>query len=710
MEKLLFMFCVGSVFLLIGSSDPQLDSKPIFINCGTNSTTTISGRQWVGDSAADNLTLTSPGLIITSSTGADHGPLYSTARIFNTTSNYTFSVAVSGTYFVRLHFGALDVNNSLFGVTANNLRLLSQFNVSNALARANATSLVKEYAIRVTSRALALELAPSTAASFAFVNAIELVPVDDQFGLFAANSIDRALETMFRLNVGGPRISPGGDRGLFRDWEPDDRYMLIADAGSLVSNTSRVDYASVNDTRAAPLEVYETARAMSDTEVLEKRFNMSWKFDVDPGGFEYLVRLHFCELAFDRADQRVFRIFVNNRTAAEGFDVFARAGGKGKAYHVDYADAVETQIDTLWVQLGPELSASAAGTDAILNGLEVFKLGKNGNLARPSSRFGSGANSSPGRASKSLVLYGVIASAVASAAVVVVVVGAVRGRRKKMVVAASAKWRSLSTVEASVSRAQGAFAGNRTMGGRRFAISEIRQATRNFDEALVIGTGGFGKVYKGEIEEGVAVAVKRAHPQSQQGVAEFETEIEMLSKLRHRHLVAMIGYCDEQGEMILVYEYMSNGTLRGRLFGGPGGLGGGPALDWKQRLEACIGAARGLHYLHTGAGDGGIIHRDVKTTNILLDSEFVAKVADFGLSKAGPGWDQTHVSTAVKGSFGYLDPEYFRLQQLTQKSDVYSFGVVLFEVVCARPVIDPSLPKDQVNLAEWAVRWERQGG
>ncbi|KAJ0540782.1 putative protein kinase RLK-Pelle-CrRLK1L-1 family [Helianthus annuus] len=231
-----------------------------------------------------------------------------------------------------------------------------------------------------------------------------------------------------------------------------------------------------------------------------------------------------------------------------------------------------------------------------------------------------------------------------------------------------------------------------------FEFGEILLATQDFDESLVIGRGGFGKVYKGYIKNGsnlIETAIKRLDAMSNQGASEFWAEVEMLSKLRHCHLVTLIGYCNHEKEMILVYEYMPHGTLEDHLhkLGTP--------LSWCQRLKICIGAARGLDYLHTGTCiQLGIIHRDVKSSNILLDECWEARVSDFGLSKISPrNQPSSYVNTLVKGTFGYFDPNYFATGKLTRKSDVYAFGVVLLEVLCRKKAVDNSL---DWGLATWA--------
>ncbi|KAK3124433.1 hypothetical protein QOZ80_7BG0586470 [Eleusine coracana subsp. coracana] len=730
-------------FLLLWSAEAQ--SKQVLINCGSDAAVNADGRRWVGDSRPDggNFTLTLPGAIAPApeAHGEEeaYGDLYKAARVFNASSSYKFSIA-AGSYFLRLHFSQLFSNlsakESVFDVSANGMKLLSKFNVPGEIAlrnsKINSTSdvIVKEYLLNVTSAKLQVEFVPD-AGSFAFVNAMEVVPVPGSSIFDSVNKVggvglkgpfslgDSGVETMYRVCVGGGRIERKEDPRLWRKWDSDEHYIFTLNAAHTIANSSNISYVKSDDSTSAPLRLYETARVTTETFIVDKKFNVSWSFNVDPG-FEYLVRLHFCELEYEKAEQRKFKIYINGKTAAENYDVLARAGGKNKAFHEDFLDAASSQADTLWVQLGSESSStgSAAG-DALLNGMEIFKVSRNGVLGHPTMKIEdiSGGTMKPKRSPK-WVLIGAAAGLVIFASIAGAVYICFYMRRKKNTSsdkASQAKdnppgWKPLAlhgtAAMAKNSRSSPTLRTAGTFGscrmGRQFSIAEIRAATMDFDESLVIGVGGFGKVYKAEMENGTIVAIKRGHAQSQQGMKEFETEIEMLSRLRHRHLVSLISYCDEQNEMILVYEHMANGTLRSHLYGSEL-----PALTWKQRLEICIGAARGLHYLHTGL-ERGIIHRDVKTTNILLDENFVAKMADFGISKDGPPLDHTHVSTAVKGSFGYLDPEYFRRQQLTQSSDVYSFGVVLFEVLCARPVINPTLPRDQINLAEWALKFQRQ--
>ncbi|KAE8658722.1 putative receptor-like protein kinase [Hibiscus syriacus] len=316
---------------------------------------------------------------------------------------------------------------------------------------------------------------------------------------------------------------------------------------------------------------------MSNNQVLEKRFNMSWRFEVDPG-FDYLIRLHFCELVFDKPNLRIFIIYINNRTAANNYDLSVKAGGMSKAYHQDYFDAVSSQINTLWIQIGPDTADGASGTDALLNGLEIFNLSRNGNLAHVQRYYSTGSSNHP---SKLSVLWVGIAAGVAILAVAVIRI--IRFFKKQGKESGDTKnnvpgWRplflhgSILNSSANAKRSSRLLNPNRSMAftgvGKQFTLAEIRAATNSFDESLVIGVGGFGKVLKGEVEDGTLAATKRANPQSDQGLAEFHTEIEMLSKIRHRHLVSMIGFCDEQNEMILVYEYMANGTLRSHLSSG----------------------------------------------------------------------------------------------------------------------------------------------
>jgi len=206
-------------------------------------------------------------------------------------------------------------------------------------------------------------------------------------------------------------------------------------------------------------------------------------------------------------------------------------------------------------------------------------------------------------------------------------------------------------------------------------------------------------VFFGQLPEGKEIAVKVLSLFSKQGVHHFQNEVNLLSRVHHKNLVSLLGYCNESTELMLVYQHLSGGSLRDWLYGPRGGHCN---LNWKTRLKIALDSAQGLEYLHVGCTPK-IIHRDVKTANILLDHNMSAKLADFGISKMANDGDASHVTTMVKGTIGYLDPEYFRTQILTEKSDVYSFGVVLLEIICGRPPINANLAEEEPNLIEWVT-------
>ncbi|XP_051146290.1 probable serine/threonine-protein kinase PBL3 isoform X2 [Andrographis paniculata] len=241
---------------------------------------------------------------------------------------------------------------------------------------------------------------------------------------------------------------------------------------------------------------------------------------------------------------------------------------------------------------------------------------------------------------------------------------------------------------------------------RAFLFNELKNATRNFRPDSLLGEGGFGYVFKGWIDEstltaakpgsGLVIAVKKLKPEGFQGHKEWLTEVNYLGQLHHPNLVKLIGYCSEGDNRLLVYEFMPKGSLENHLF-----RRGSQPLSWATRIKVAIGAAKGLSFLHDD--EQQVIYRDFKASNILLDSEFNAKLSDFGLAKAGPTGDRTHVSTQVMGTQGYAAPEYVATGRLTAKSDVYSFGVVLLELLSGRRAVDKTKIGAEQNLVEWAL-------
>ncbi|KAI3726176.1 hypothetical protein L1987_65973 [Smallanthus sonchifolius] len=725
---LLLLFSSSST--TITTAQPYNATDYYLFDCGSSSATTNSGRIWDSDERSNfvpsNMTTTS-----FSSTPFYRDPSvpqtpYSTARIFNT-SSFTYKFPVSqGPKFLRLYFypatySDLNPNQFFFSVSSNGYSLLTNFSVflaASFLAKTRSDAgvdgprvpnFVKEFIIYVKDTQILNVTFTPLPDSYAFINGIEIVSMPENLyfnsknltfvGMTTEPNImdGKALENFYRLNMGGEYISGEYDTGMYRSWDRDDIYVYGAATGLRPFYQKPITYTLETPNYTAPELVYQTQRSMGKQ---SDKYNLTWILPVD-SGYYYNLRLHFCNIIqqYTRIGQVVFKIFINNQTADENIDLFKLTPDSGYPVYKDYIVFVNDPDGSrgkqyLWVAIHPNPYSSGLYFDAYLNGLEAFKLSRDGSLASPnperSREYPLPRPASPViENTKKTPRYAAIIGGVGGGLVLLTVLAIVVFLRTRVKHFGEAGDNPLKSTEAC----HPSLPLDRC---RCFSLMEMKVATCEFNDKCVIGKGGFGTVYKGYIDnDKTVVAIKRLKSSSKQGFHEFRTEIGFLSKLRHVQLVSLIGYCDDAGEMILVYDYMPNGNLREHLY-----KNNNHPLSWKRRLHICIGAAKGLHYLHTGA-NRAIIHRDVKSTNILLDENWVAKLSDFGLSKLGPK-DQAndHVSTMVKGTVGYMDPEYYRRKQLTDKSDVYSFGVVLLEVLCGRPVINLRLPDEQVNLAE----------
>ncbi|KAK1432937.1 hypothetical protein QVD17_09840 [Tagetes erecta] len=735
-------FTLPLICLLLLSTTTTITAQPYnatdyySLDCGSSSTVTASDRRWDGDERStfvpSNITTTS-----FSSTPFQPDPSvpitpYSTARIFNT-SSFTYNFPVSqGPKFLRLYFypatySDLNPNQSFFSVASNGYALLTNFSAFQAatfLAKTRfhagadgppVPNFVKEFIIYVKdTQILNVTFTPSPN-SYAFINGIEIVSMPENLyfnhselnyvGQTTGPIIDdkMALENVYRLNMGGGHLSGNEDTGMYRSWDQDNNY-IYSSIGLTPVYQKPITYTTETPDYTAPELVYQTQRSMGNQ---SDKYNLTWILPVD-SGFFYKLRLHFCNIIpqYTKRGQVLFNVFINNQTADEEIDLFRLTQGSGYPVFKDYVVFVHDPDGNrgkrdLWLAMHPNPHSELYG-DAYLNGLEAFKLSMDGSFASPNpevtGEYPQLRPTFPVRTSTKKTPYAAITGGVGGGLVVLTALVLVIFRRSRVKYSVKDADKPLESTASSHPSLP-------TDRCRHFTLTEVKAATCEFDDERVIGRGGFGTVYKGYIDNAkTIVAIKRLNSSSKQGLNEFSTEIGFLSKLQHVQLVSLIGYCDDEGEMILVYDYMPNGTLREHLY-----KKNNPPLSWERRLHICIGAAKGLQYLHTGA-NRAIIHRDVKSTNILLDENWVAKLSDFGLSKLGPK-DQTknHVSTMVKGTIGYMDPEYYKSTQLTDKSDVYSFGVVLLEVLCGRPVINLRLPDLQVNLAEFGKYCYRKG-
>ncbi|GMY12865.1 receptor-like protein kinase FERONIA isoform X4 [Fagus crenata] len=596
---LLFSVSIFFNFLTIRITGKSYSTySPIVLNCGSSGNSTDpDGRDWTGDvdvaSKLVTLQQSNNTFIVSNSqaSSVDHVP-YNTARIFDSQFTYTFHVS-PGQKFIRLYFYPstyysstyqenFDMSKAFFTVTSGPFTLLRNFSASLTADSTGTKFLVKEFCVNVPQdqKQVNITFTPSKNTSYAFINGIEIVSMPTSL-YYSQSQIQNntALEMVHRLNVGGSSISPIKDSGMmFRKWVDDTNYSLPSNVNHIRANGAiQIKYTSI-PAYTAPEQVYQTAR----TTTSNKRYNLTWRLPVDTG-FIYLVRLHFCEIRSEVKEkgESGFQISIGNQTVETSADVITWSGGQGIPVYRDYVVNItnekskgKSKTTSLFIELRPNANSSAGHSPAILNGLELFKLNKP-EVNPPTTQKPSAPKPEKySKATKSVLFLASTIGVLTFFFLLGITIFCQRMRAKPI------KTKIPPILIEGLCR--------------RFSLQELRTATNNFDRNLIIGKGGSCTVYKGYIDDKhTPVAIKIIGKTSSQGFHEFKTEIEMLSKLRHPHLVSLIGYCSDERVMIIVYDFMPHGALRDHLYNTDN-----PPLCWKQRLEICIGAARGLLYLH----------------------------------------------------------------------------------------------------------------
>ncbi|KAG5254880.1 leucine-rich repeat receptor serine/threonine-protein kinase [Salix suchowensis] len=395
----------------------------------------------------------------------------------------------------------------------------------------------------------------------------------------------------------------------------------------------------------------------------------------------YTVSLHFAEIMFTKDNtssslgRRFFDIYIQGKLVQKNFSIQNEAGGVGKAIIKNFTATVTggaLEIRFYWAGKGTTGLPVRGVYGPLISAISVTSDFK------PPSENSSSTGTSVG------TVVGIVAAAVVFVFLILGILWWKGCFGQKISMSHDLKGLDLKTGS--------------------FTLKQIKAATNNFDPANKIGEGGFGPVYKGLLLDGTIIAVKQLSSKSKQGNREFVNEIGMISALQHPHLVKLHGCCIEGDQLLLVYEYMENNSLARALFG--------PEeyrlnLDWATRQKICVGIARGLAYLHEESRLK-IVHRDIKATNVLLDENLDPKISDFGLARLDEE-DNTHISTRVAGTYGYMAPEYAMRGYLTDKADVYSFGIVALEIVSGKSNTSHRAKDDTIYLLDWALFLKEEG-